>query len=54
MATAVKSSSIKKGFGAGTVSDQVKSHANDQFVIKKLEEATMTIAKVGLPRKKKD
>jgi hypothetical protein len=53
MATVVNSLSIKKGFGPGTVSDQVKSHANDPFVVKKVEEATKTIQRVGLPGKRK-
>jgi hypothetical protein len=53
MATITNSLSVKKGFGAGTVSDQVKSHANDPFVVKKVEEATKTIQRVCLPGKKK-
>ena len=53
MATVVNSLSIKKGFDQGTVSDQVKSHANDPFVLKKVEEASKTIQRVGLPGKKK-
>lgn len=53
MATIVNNLFIKKGFGPGTVSEQVKSHANDPFVIKKVEEATKTIQRVGLPGKKK-
>jgi hypothetical protein len=52
MATEVNSLSIKKGFGTGTVSKQIKSHANDPFVVKKVEEATKTIQRVGLPGKK--
>lgn len=42
-----------KGFGPGIVSDNVTSHANDPFFIKKLEEATQTIQRVGLPVEKK-
>lgn len=53
MAAIANGLSIKKGFGAGTVSDEVKSHANDPFVIKKVEEATKTLQRVGLPSKKK-
>jgi hypothetical protein len=53
MSTITNSLSIKKGFGTGTVSDQVKSHANDPLVIKKVEEATKTIQRVGLPGAKK-
>jgi hypothetical protein len=44
-----------KGFGAGIISDNVKSYANDPFFIKKLEEAKQTLERVGLPgQKKKD
>ncbi len=53
MATVLKSLPVIKGFGPGTVSDQVKSHANDPFVVKKVEEATKTLQRVGLPGKKK-
>ena len=41
-----------KGFGPGIVSENVKSHVNDPFFIKKLEEATQTLQRVGLPDKK--
>jgi hypothetical protein len=53
MATILKNTEVKKGFGAGTVSGQVKSHANDPYVVKKVEEAAKTIQRVGLPRQKK-
>ncbi|MFI5138992.1 MAG: hypothetical protein ACHQIM_14305 [Sphingobacteriales bacterium] len=43
VATIINSSSIKKGVGPGTVSDEVKSHSNNPFVIKKVEEASKTI-----------
>jgi hypothetical protein len=43
MATIIISSSIKKEVGPGTVSYQVKSHSNDPFMIKKVEEAPKTI-----------
>jgi hypothetical protein len=43
-----------KGFGPGIVSSDVKSHANDPFFIKKLEEATQTIQRVGLPGEKRN
>ena len=53
MATVLKKSqAIIKGFGPGIVSDDVKSHANDPFVLKKVEEATKTLQRVGLPEKK--
>jgi len=53
MATITNNLSIKKGFGAGTVSDHVKSHANDPLVVKKVEEAAKTLQSTGLPGKKK-
>lgn len=52
MSTTTNGLSVKKGFGTGTVSEQVKSHANDPFVIKKVEEAAKTLQRVGLPGKK--
>ncbi|WP_295653053.1 hypothetical protein [uncultured Mucilaginibacter sp.] len=39
----------EKGFGPAIESSQVKSHANDPFVIKKVEKARETLKKVGLP-----
>ena len=53
MPTVEKKLKTIKGFGPGTVSDQVKSHSNDPFVLKKVEEATETIRRVGLPGEKK-
>ncbi|MDP9076991.1 MAG: hypothetical protein M3O71_06175 [Bacteroidota bacterium] len=53
MPTIEKKQKTIKGFGPGGVSDNVKSHANDPFFIKKLEEAKQTIQRVGLPDKKK-
>lgn len=53
MSAITNGSSIRKGFGTGKVSDEVKSHANDPFVLKKVEEATKTLQRVGLPGKKK-
>ena len=53
MPTVEKKLKTIKGFGPGIVSDNVKSHANDPFFIKKLEEATQTIQRVGLPGGKK-
>lgn len=44
----------KKGFIPRTVSDQVKSHAKDPFVVKKAEEDAKTILRVGLPGKKRN
>jgi len=48
-----KKQTIIKGFGPGIVSSDVKSHANDPFVIKKVKEAAETIQRVGLPGQKK-
>jgi len=48
-----KKSTIIKGFRAGNVSSDVKSHSNDPFVIKKVEEAIETLKRVGLPGEKK-
>jgi len=53
MPTVEKKLKTIKGFGPGIVSDNVKSHANDPFFIKKLEEATQTLKRVGLPDQKK-
>ena len=53
MPTVEKKLKTVKGFGPGMVSDSVKSHANDPFFIKKLEEATQTLQRVGLPGQKK-
>jgi len=46
-----KKATTIKGFRAGNVSSNVKSHSNDPFVIKKVEEATETLKRVGLPDK---
>ncbi|EHQ26608.1 hypothetical protein [Mucilaginibacter paludis] len=54
MPTVEKKLKTIKGFGPGIVSENVKSHANDPFFIKKLEEATQTLQRVGLPGKKKE
>ena len=40
------------GFGPSIFSNEVKSHANDPFVIKKVEEASKTLQRVGLPKQK--
>ncbi len=55
MATIIKKNSTTiKGFGPGIVSNDVESHANDPFVVKKVEEAAQTIQRVGLPKQKKE
>ena len=50
MSTVVKHSTVEKGFGPAIESSKVKSHANDPFVIKKVEKAMETLKKVGLPK----
>ena len=49
MAAITKQTSIEKGFGPAILSNQVKSHANDPFVVKKVAKAMETLKKVGLP-----
>ena len=53
MPTVEKKLKTIKGFGPGIVSNNVKSHSNEPFFIKKLEEATQTLQRVGLPGQKK-
>jgi hypothetical protein len=53
MATTIKKNiTTIKGFGPGTVDPKIKSHANDPFVKKKVEEASKTLQGVGLPKQK--
>ena len=54
MSTTIKHTSVEKGFGPAILSNQVKSHSDDPFVIKKVEKAKETLKKVGLPNVKKD
>lgn len=54
MPAIVKNTTIKKGSGAVIVSSDVKSHANDPVVIKKVQKARETLERVGLPGQKKD
>jgi len=49
MATTTKHTLTEKGFGPAIISSQVKSHANDPFIIKKVTKAKETLKKVGLP-----
>lgn len=53
MALILKNIEVKKGFGAGIESSQVRSHVNDPYVVKKVEEAAKTLQKVGLPSQTK-
>lgn len=49
MSVIVKKIGHEKLQGKGTVSDKVRSYANDPFFIKKAEEAKETLKRVGLP-----
>lgn len=42
-----------KGYGNAIISDKVKSHANDPFFIKKLEDAKEALSKSTLPESNK-
>jgi hypothetical protein len=41
------------GYGNAIISDKVKSHANDPFFVKKLEDAKEALAKITLPARNK-
>ncbi|EHQ30053.1 hypothetical protein [Mucilaginibacter paludis] len=47
MSAITKQTSIKKGFGTAILSDKVTDHANDPFVVKKVNKAFETLKKVG-------
>jgi hypothetical protein len=47
-----KKSTTIIGFGKSISGYEVKSHANDPFVIKKVEEASKTLQRVGFPKQK--
>ncbi|WP_184549246.1 hypothetical protein [Mucilaginibacter sp. FT3.2] len=49
MSSTIKYTTVEKGFGPAIESSSVKSHANDPFVIRKVEKAMETLKKVGLP-----
>jgi len=44
-----KTEVIEKGYGRAIVSDKVRSHANDPFFVKKVEEAKEFMRKHPLP-----
>ncbi|HZY36312.1 MAG TPA: hypothetical protein VFE53_06665 [Mucilaginibacter sp.] len=48
----VKKAVIEKGYGDVVVVDNVKSHANDPFFVKKVEDAKKALSKITLPGKK--
>jgi len=53
MPTTAKHTTIQKGFGPAIISSEVKNHADDPFVIKKVAKARETLKRVGLPDIKK-
>jgi hypothetical protein len=48
----VKKAATKKGYGDVIVVDNVKSHANDPFFVKKVEDAKKALSKITLPGNK--
>ena len=44
--TEVKKAIVEKGYGDVIVVDNVKSHANDPFFVKKVEEAKKALSKI--------
>ena len=53
MSTILKERNTLKGFGPGITNNDIESHANDPAVLKKVEKATETLKRVGLPKKDK-
>lgn len=53
MSTALKKGMQERVHGYATVSDKVKSYANDPYFVKKAEQAKETIKKFGVPATKK-
>ena len=53
MSIDTKHTILEKGFGPAILSNEVKSHSEDTFVIKKVEKARETLKKIGLPASKK-
>lgn len=49
MMQAAKKTKAEKGYGKMTIDPNIKSHANDPFVLKKIEEARETLNKLKLP-----
>jgi hypothetical protein len=48
----VKKAIVEKGYGDVIVVDDVKSHANDPFFVKKVEDAKKALSKITLPGNK--
>jgi len=51
--TEVKKAIVEKGYGDVIVVDNVKSHANDPFFVKKVEDAKKALSKITLPENKR-
>jgi len=49
----LKKGTRERAYGYATVSDKVKSYADDPYFVKKAEQAKETIKKFGLPGTKK-
>ncbi|WP_156088784.1 hypothetical protein [Mucilaginibacter pedocola] len=52
MATMIKNTAVNKNSNKGSNAASIKSHANDAVVLKKVEEASKTLQRVGLPVQK--
>jgi hypothetical protein len=50
--TVVKKAGVEKGYGDVIVIDNVKSHADDPFFVKKVEDAKKALSKIILPGNK--
>jgi hypothetical protein len=53
MSIAKKTRITEKGYGSAIFSTDVKNHANDPFILEKVEKAKEFIKKVKLPGEKK-
>lgn len=53
MSTALKRGTRERAYEHATVSDKVKSYADDPYFVKKAEQAKETIKKFGMPGTKK-
>jgi len=48
-----KKANTEKGYSGAILSNNIKSHANDPFFVKKAEEAKIAVSKIVLPERKK-
>jgi hypothetical protein len=46
---AIKKTTTEKGYGKAIVDSDLKSHANDPFVLKKVADAKEALGKIKLP-----